>query len=191
MVDGSEFSQHALHPRQRARATRGAEVVEFAVETVVAELRCRHRRVPAELLDVPLAERLEALVGRDGSAGDQRLQRAEQRERKQLEQQRRTMDGGHAGDSGLAFVAAGRPEGGLRNCPCILRRWPPWPRGAPGTARRGIGYAACTHAHTWFRFPKPRMSDQRLALLRNADFTRYVTARFLGSLAVQMQTVAV
>jgi len=35
------------------------------------------------------------------------------------------------------------------------------------------------------------MSDARLALLRNADFTRYVTARFLGSLAVQMQTVAV
>ena len=35
------------------------------------------------------------------------------------------------------------------------------------------------------------MSDPRLALLRNADFTRYVAARFLGSLAVQMQTVAV
>jgi MFS family permease len=35
------------------------------------------------------------------------------------------------------------------------------------------------------------MSDHRLALLRNADFTRYVAARFLGSLAVQMQTVAV
>ncbi len=35
------------------------------------------------------------------------------------------------------------------------------------------------------------MSDHRLALLRNADFTRYVTARFLGSIAVQMQTVAV
>ena len=31
----------------------------------------------------------------------------------------------------------------------------------------------------------------RLALLRNADFTRYLTARFLGSIAVQMQTVAV
>ena len=35
------------------------------------------------------------------------------------------------------------------------------------------------------------MSDHRLALLRNADFTRYIGARFLGSLAVQMQTVAV
>jgi MFS family permease len=35
------------------------------------------------------------------------------------------------------------------------------------------------------------MSDHRFALLRNADFTRYVAARFLGSLAVQMQTVAV
>jgi MFS family permease len=33
--------------------------------------------------------------------------------------------------------------------------------------------------------------DPRRALLRNADFTRYVGARFLGSLAVQMQTVAV
>jgi hypothetical protein len=27
--------------------------------------------------------------------------------------------------------------------------------------------------------------------VRNADFTRYLTARFLGSIAVQMQTVAV
>jgi MFS family permease len=35
------------------------------------------------------------------------------------------------------------------------------------------------------------MSDPRLALLRNADYTRYVAARFLGSIAVQMQTVAV
>jgi MFS family permease len=35
------------------------------------------------------------------------------------------------------------------------------------------------------------MSDARLALLRNADFTRYIAARFLGSIAVQMQTVAV
>jgi MFS family permease len=34
-------------------------------------------------------------------------------------------------------------------------------------------------------------ADARLALLRNADFTRYLAARFLGSLAVQMQTVAV
>src|SRR5262245_50176717 len=34
-------------------------------------------------------------------------------------------------------------------------------------------------------------NDPRRALLRNADFTRYVGARFLGSLAVQMQTVAV
>jgi MFS family permease len=31
----------------------------------------------------------------------------------------------------------------------------------------------------------------RLALLRNPDFRRYIAARFLGSLAVQMQTVAV
>jgi MFS family permease len=31
----------------------------------------------------------------------------------------------------------------------------------------------------------------QLAVLRNADFTRYLTARFLGSIAVQMQTVAV
>jgi len=35
------------------------------------------------------------------------------------------------------------------------------------------------------------MSEERLALLRNADFTRYIAARFLGSIAVQMQTVAV
>jgi MFS family permease len=33
--------------------------------------------------------------------------------------------------------------------------------------------------------------DPRLALLRNPDFTRYLSARFLSSLAVQMQTVAV
>jgi MFS family permease len=37
----------------------------------------------------------------------------------------------------------------------------------------------------------PRMKSERRALLRNADFTRYILARFLGSLAVQMQTVAV
>jgi MFS family permease len=36
-----------------------------------------------------------------------------------------------------------------------------------------------------------RSPDPRLALLRNADFARYIGARFLGSLAVQMQTVAV
>ena len=35
------------------------------------------------------------------------------------------------------------------------------------------------------------MNNERRALLRNADFTRYILARFLGSLAVQMQTVAV
>ncbi len=35
------------------------------------------------------------------------------------------------------------------------------------------------------------MTNERRALLRNADFTRYILARFLGSLAVQMQTVAV
>ena len=35
------------------------------------------------------------------------------------------------------------------------------------------------------------MRNERRALLRNADFTRYILARFLGSLAVQMQTVAV
>ncbi len=35
------------------------------------------------------------------------------------------------------------------------------------------------------------MSDARFELLRNADFTRYIAARFLGSIAVQMQTVAV
>ena len=35
------------------------------------------------------------------------------------------------------------------------------------------------------------MSDTRRELLRNADYTRYVAARFLGSIAVQMQTVAV
>ena len=34
-------------------------------------------------------------------------------------------------------------------------------------------------------------AESRLALLRNADFTRYLAARFLGSIAVQMQTVAV
>jgi MFS family permease len=34
-------------------------------------------------------------------------------------------------------------------------------------------------------------SATRRALLRNGDFTRYIAARFLGSLAVQMQTVAV
>jgi MFS family permease len=34
-------------------------------------------------------------------------------------------------------------------------------------------------------------ADARIALLRNADFTRYIGARFLGSLVVQMQTVAV
>ncbi|HEX6573074.1 MAG TPA: MFS transporter, partial [Steroidobacteraceae bacterium] len=34
-------------------------------------------------------------------------------------------------------------------------------------------------------------SDARRALLRNPDYTRYIAARFLGSLAVQMQTVAV
>jgi MFS family permease len=34
-------------------------------------------------------------------------------------------------------------------------------------------------------------TDARFALLRNADFKRYIGARFLGSLAVQMQTVAV
>ena len=33
--------------------------------------------------------------------------------------------------------------------------------------------------------------DARRALLRNPDFLRYIAARFLGSLAVQMQTVAV
>ena len=33
--------------------------------------------------------------------------------------------------------------------------------------------------------------DPRLALLGNRDFTRYLSARFLSSLAVQMQTVAV
>lgn len=33
--------------------------------------------------------------------------------------------------------------------------------------------------------------DARRALLRNPDFRRYIAARFLGSLAVQMQTVAV
>ena len=36
-----------------------------------------------------------------------------------------------------------------------------------------------------------RSPDSRLALLRNTDFARYIGARFLGSLAVQMQTVAV
>ena len=36
-----------------------------------------------------------------------------------------------------------------------------------------------------------RPAESRLALLRNADFTRYLAARFLGSIAVQMQTVAV
>lgn len=42
--------------------------------------------------------------------------------------------------------------------------------------------------------PRPRMSasiDPRRALLRNPDFARYLAARFLSSLAVQMQTVAV
>jgi len=42
--------------------------------------------------------------------------------------------------------------------------------------------------------PRSRMSDSpdpRRALLRNPDFTRYLAARFLSSLAVQMQTVAV
>jgi MFS family permease len=34
-------------------------------------------------------------------------------------------------------------------------------------------------------------AESRLALFRNADFTRYLTARFLGSIAVQIQTVAV
>jgi MFS family permease len=34
-------------------------------------------------------------------------------------------------------------------------------------------------------------SDARRALLRNPDYKRYIAARFLGSLAVQMQTVAV
>jgi MFS family permease len=34
-------------------------------------------------------------------------------------------------------------------------------------------------------------SDSRLAVLRNGDFSLYLTARFLGTLAVQMQTVAV
>ncbi len=34
-------------------------------------------------------------------------------------------------------------------------------------------------------------SDSRLAVLRNRDFSLYLTARFLGTLAVQMQTVAV
>ena len=34
-------------------------------------------------------------------------------------------------------------------------------------------------------------ADARRALLRNPDYTRYIASRFLGSLAVQMQTVAV
>jgi hypothetical protein len=33
--------------------------------------------------------------------------------------------------------------------------------------------------------------DARLALLRNRDFVLYLSARFLATLAVQMQTVAV
>ena len=37
----------------------------------------------------------------------------------------------------------------------------------------------------------PAHDHAGVALLRNADFTRYLAARFLGSLAVQMQTVAV
>jgi MFS family permease len=45
------------------------------------------------------------------------------------------------------------------------------------------------------RVPRPdRMSQAsaaRSALLRNPDFRRYIATRFLGSLAVQMQTVAV
>ena len=36
-----------------------------------------------------------------------------------------------------------------------------------------------------------RAPDARRALLRNPDFRRYIAARFLGSIAVQMQTVAV
>jgi MFS family permease len=36
-----------------------------------------------------------------------------------------------------------------------------------------------------------RSDDPRLVVLRNRDFTRYLSARFLSSLAVQMQTVAV
>jgi MFS family permease len=36
-----------------------------------------------------------------------------------------------------------------------------------------------------------RSTDPRLVVLRNREFTRYLSARFLSSLAVQMQTVAV
>ena len=34
-------------------------------------------------------------------------------------------------------------------------------------------------------------SDPRRAVLRNRDFTRFIAARFIATLAVQMQTVAV
>jgi MFS family permease len=75
------------------------------------------------------------------------------------------------------------------DCPAIAARWP-LRCCAQGP---GIGYAFAGHAaNSPHLSGSPHgMSDHRLALLRNADFTRYIAARFLGSLAVQMQTVAV
>ena len=58
--------------------------------------------------------------------------------------------------------------------------------------RSGLRYAATTDEST--HPGRRRMSaraDSRLAVLRNRDFSLYLGARFLGTLAVQMQTVAV
>jgi MFS family permease len=77
----------------------------------------------------------------------------------------------------------------------------PW-RAAANRVDRPHGAAAwrgqlcCGRAHEFITPPACRLMPpthdlSRRALLRNADFMRYMGARFLGSLAVQMQTVAV
>ena len=84
-IDRLQFTEHPPGPRQRARTAGRAEVVEFAVETVIAELRRRHRRITAELLDEALAEGIEARVG-TGSGGEGRgLQHDAQRQQRQCE----------------------------------------------------------------------------------------------------------
>ena len=84
-VDRLQLAEHAPGPRQRACTAGRAQVVEFAVETVIAELRRRDRRIAAELLDEALAERVEARV-RTGAGGEGcRLQHDAQRQEHQCE----------------------------------------------------------------------------------------------------------
>ena len=61
-VDAAQFFEQLFAPGHAARAAGVAQVVELGVVAMVAELCGVHRRIRAELVDVPLAERLEARV---------------------------------------------------------------------------------------------------------------------------------